>query len=160
MWLIIVATVWLFSKTNFVPWYSRKGSVVVDFNVIIQIVTTDPKNETTIVDKKASVVQTTIKEAEDGFVKRLKVSKVIPKSKFVAVKLVLYKFFLKFWAGFDISRDSSLLQFLYPPRSMDKYEWVITNCHCYWNVTKLQMNYLPWSGVQSRRSGNTPNFSI
>ena len=57
-----------------------------DFNVIIQIVTTDPKNETTIVDKKASVVQTTIKEAEDGFVKRLKVSKVIPKSKFVAVK--------------------------------------------------------------------------
>ena len=70
--------------------------MVVDFNVIIQIVTTDPKNETTIVDKKASIVQTTIKEAEDGFVKRLKVSKVIPKSKFVAVKLVLYKFFLKF----------------------------------------------------------------
>ena len=124
MWLIIVATVWLFSKTNFVPWYFRKGSVVVDFNVIIQIVTTDPKNETTIVDKKASVVQTTIKEAEDGFVKRLKVSKVIPKSKFVAVKLVLYKFFSKFWAGFDISWDSSLLQFLYPPRSMDMYEWV------------------------------------
>ncbi|XP_027045523.1 angiopoietin-1 receptor-like [Pocillopora damicornis] len=57
-----------------------KGSVVVDFNVIIQIVTTNPKNETTIVDKKASVAQTTIKEAEDGFVKRLKVSKVIPKT--------------------------------------------------------------------------------
>ena len=160
MWLIIVATVWLFSKTNFVPWYSRKGSVVVDFNVIIQIVTTNPKNETTIVDKKASVAQTTIKEAEDGFVKRLKVSKVIPKSKFVVVKLVLYKFFLQFWAGFDISWDSSLLQFLFPPRSMDMYEWVTTNCHCYWNVTKLQMNYLPWSGVQSRRSGNTPNFKF
>ena len=67
--------------------------MVVDFNIIIQIVTTDPKNETTINDKKVSIVQTTIKEAEDGFVKRLKVSKVIPKSKFVVVKLVLYKFF-------------------------------------------------------------------
>ena len=73
--------------------------MVVNFNIIIQIVTTDPKNETTIADKKAFVVQTTIKEAEDvqttikeaedGFVKRLKVSKVIPKSKFVVVKLVL-----------------------------------------------------------------------
>ena len=67
--------------------------MVVDFNIIIQIVTTDPKNETTINDKKVSIVQTTIKEAENGFVKRLKVSKVIPKSKFVVVKLVLYKFF-------------------------------------------------------------------
>ncbi|XP_027045891.1 angiopoietin-1 receptor-like isoform X1 [Pocillopora damicornis] len=57
-----------------------KGSVVVDFNIIIQIVTTDPKNETTTVDKKASVVQTTIKEAKDGFVGRLKASKVIPKT--------------------------------------------------------------------------------
>ena len=64
-----------------------------DFNIVIQIVTTDPKNETTIKDQKASIVQTTIKEAEDGFVKRLKVSKVIPKSKFVVVKLVLNKFF-------------------------------------------------------------------
>ena len=76
--------------------------MVVDFNIIIQIVTTDPKNETTIADKKAFVVQT-IKEAEDGFVKRLKVSKVIPKSKFVVVKLVLSKFLFKFRAGFDIS---------------------------------------------------------
>ena len=64
-----------------------------DFNIVIQIVTTDPKNETTIKDQKASIVQTTIKEAEDGFVQRLKVSKVIPKSKFVVVKLVLNKFF-------------------------------------------------------------------
>ena len=64
---------------TFFPWYSRKGSVVVDFN--IQIVTTDPKNETTIVDAKAKVVQTVIKEAKDGFVNRLKVSKVIPESK-------------------------------------------------------------------------------
>ena len=133
MLVIIVATVWLFAKTTFVPWYFRKGSVVVDFNIIIQIVTTDPKNETTIADKKAFVVQTTIKEAEDGFVKRLKVSKVIPKSKFVVVKLVLSKFLFKFRAGFDISWDSSLLQYLFPPRSMNMYEWVITNCHCYWN---------------------------
>ena len=64
-----------------------------DFNIVIQIITTDPKNETTIKDQKASIVQTTIKEAEDGFVQRLKVSKVIPKSKFVVVKLVLNKFF-------------------------------------------------------------------
>ena len=67
--------------------------MVVDFNIIIEIVTTDPKNETTIKDQKVLIVQTTIKEAEDGFVKWLKVSKVIPKSKFVVVKLVLYKFF-------------------------------------------------------------------
>ena len=64
-----------------------------DFNIIIEIVTTDPKNETTIKDQKVLIVQTTIKEAEDGFVKWLKVSKVIPKSKFVVVKLVLYNFF-------------------------------------------------------------------
>ena len=43
--------------------------MVVDFNIIIQIVTTDPKNETTIADKKAFVLQTTIKEAEDGYSK-------------------------------------------------------------------------------------------
>ena len=64
-----------------------------DFNIIIEIVTTDPKNETTIKDQKVLIVQTTIKEAEDGFVKWLKVSKVIPKNKFVVVKLVLYNFF-------------------------------------------------------------------
>ena len=67
--------------------------MVVDFNIIIEIVTTDPKNETTIKDQKVLIVQTPIKEAEDGFVKWLKVSKVIPKSKFVVVKLVLYNFF-------------------------------------------------------------------
>lgn len=74
----------LYSET---PGYIRtevlkmtKGSVVVDFNIIIQIITTDPKNETTIADEKAKVVQTVIKEADDGFVKRLKVSKVIPKT--------------------------------------------------------------------------------
>ena len=70
--------------------------MVVDFNIIIQIVTTDPKNETTTVDKKASVVQTTIKEAKDGFVGRLKASKVIPKSKCAVVKLGIYMFFNAF----------------------------------------------------------------
>ena len=64
-----------------------------DFNIVFEIVTTDPKDETNINDKKVLIVQKTIKEAENGFVKRLKVSKVIPKSKFVAVKLVLYRFF-------------------------------------------------------------------
>ena len=64
-----------------------------DFNIVFEIVTTDPKDETNINDKKVLIVQKTIKEAENGFVKRLKVSKVIPKSKFVVVKLVLYKFF-------------------------------------------------------------------
>ena len=95
--------------------------MVVDFNIIIQIVTTDPKNETTINDKKVSIVQTTIKEAEDGFVKRLKVSKVIPKSKFVVVKLVLYKFFkiilnmIRYFLG---------LQSLTMPFSTQKREYV------------------------------------
>ena len=73
--------------------------MVVDFNIIIQIVTTDPKNETTTVDKKASVVQTTIKEAKDGFVGRLKASKVIPKSKCAVVKLGIYMFFLTLLSG-------------------------------------------------------------
>ena len=73
--------------------------MVVDFNIIIQIVTTDPKNETTTVDKKASVVQTTIKEAKDGFVGRLKASQVIPKSKCAVVKLGIYMFFLTLLSG-------------------------------------------------------------
>ena len=105
--------------------------MVVDFNIIIQIVTTDPKNETTINDKKVSIVQTTIKEAEDGFVKRLKVSKVIPKSKFVVVKLVLYNFFLTILSRIRYFLGLQSLTMPFPPRRMDTYEWVITNCHCY-----------------------------
>ena len=95
--------------------------MVVDFNIIIEIVTTDPKNETTIKDQKVLIVQTTIKEAEDGFVKWLKVSKVIPKSKFVVVKLVLYKFFkiilnmIRYFLG---------LQSLTMPFSTQKREYV------------------------------------
>ena len=102
-----------------------------DFNIVIQIVTTDPKNETTIKDQKASIVQTTIKEAEDGFVQRLKVSKVIPKSKFVVVKLVLNKFFLTILSRIRYFLGLQSLTMPFPPRRVDTYEWVITNCHCY-----------------------------
>ena len=102
-----------------------------DFNIIIEIVTTDPKNETTIKDQKALIVQTTIKEAEDEFVKWLKVSKVIPKSKFVVVKLVLYNFFLTILSRILYFLGLQSLTMPFPPRRMDTYEWVITNCHCY-----------------------------
>ncbi|XP_067025155.1 angiopoietin-1 receptor-like [Acropora muricata] len=50
-----------------------KGSVKVDFRVIIVFVATDPKNESTIIDKKATTGQTIIKEAEDGLVSGLRV---------------------------------------------------------------------------------------
>ncbi|XP_067025150.1 angiopoietin-1 receptor-like [Acropora muricata] len=50
-----------------------KGSVKVDFRVIIVFVATDPKNESTIIDKKATTGQTIIKEAENGLVSRLRV---------------------------------------------------------------------------------------
>ena len=43
---------------------------------------TDPKNESTIIDKKATTGQTIIKEAENGLVSRLRVKpQVIVKSK-------------------------------------------------------------------------------
>ncbi|XP_068713935.1 angiopoietin-1 receptor-like [Montipora foliosa] len=51
-----------------------KGSVKVDFRVIIIIVATDPKNESTITDKKAETGQTIIRKAKTGVVERLKVS--------------------------------------------------------------------------------------
>ncbi|XP_068760305.1 uncharacterized protein [Montipora capricornis] len=51
-----------------------KGSVKVDFRVIIIIVATDPKNESTITDKKAETGQRIIAEAKNGYVERLKVS--------------------------------------------------------------------------------------
>ena len=61
---------------------SRKGSVKVDFRVIIVFVATDPKNESTIIDEKATTGQTIIKEAEDGLVSGLRVKpQVIVKSK-------------------------------------------------------------------------------
>ena len=61
---------------------SRKGSVKVDFRVIIVFVATDPKNESTIIDKKATTGQTLIKEAENGRVSGLRVKpQVIVKSK-------------------------------------------------------------------------------
>ena len=60
---------------------SRKGSVKVDFTVIIVFVATDPKNESSILDKKATTGQTIIKEAKNGLVSRLRVKpQVIVKS--------------------------------------------------------------------------------
>ena len=54
----------------------------VDFRVIIVFVATDPKNESTIIDKKATTGQTIIKEAENGLVSRLRVKpEVTVKSK-------------------------------------------------------------------------------
>ncbi|XP_015775536.1 PREDICTED: angiopoietin-1 receptor-like isoform X4 [Acropora digitifera] len=50
-----------------------RGSVKVDFRVIIVFVATDPKNESTIIDKKATTGQTIIKEAKNGLVSRLRV---------------------------------------------------------------------------------------
>lgn len=79
-----------------------------DFNIIIQIITTDPKNETTIADEKAKVVRTVIKEADDGFVQRLKVSKVIPKSKLAIIILVFYKFCFPLSSGMDIIFSATL----------------------------------------------------
>ncbi|XP_067025516.1 angiopoietin-1 receptor-like isoform X2 [Acropora muricata] len=54
-----------------------KGSVKVDFRVIIVFVATDPKNESTIVDKKATTGQTIIKEAQKGLVSRLRVKRQV-----------------------------------------------------------------------------------
>ncbi|XP_068760323.1 angiopoietin-1 receptor-like [Montipora capricornis] len=51
-----------------------KGSVKVDFRVIIIIVATDPKNESNITDKRAETGQRILRKAETGFVERLKVS--------------------------------------------------------------------------------------
>ena len=50
-----------------------EGSVKVDFRVIIVFVATDPKNESSITDQKATTGQTIIKEAENGLVSRLRV---------------------------------------------------------------------------------------
>ena len=61
---------------------SRKGSVKVDFRIIVVIVTNDPKNQTTLADKKAKTAQRVVVEAKSGFVETLKVKQVIVKSKF------------------------------------------------------------------------------
>ena len=52
---------------------SRKGSVNVDFRVIITITASDPKNATTIPDTKAETAHRVVVEAKDGFVKQLQV---------------------------------------------------------------------------------------
>ena len=53
----------------------------VDFNIIIVVVTTNPKNATALPDVKAQTAQKVITQAKTGAVNQLKVSAVIVKSK-------------------------------------------------------------------------------
>ena len=53
-----------------------KGSVNVDFRVIIVINATDPKNASAIPDAKAETTHQVVREAKTGFVKQLQVSVV------------------------------------------------------------------------------------
>lgn len=59
----------------------RKGSVQVDFKIVIVLVTNDPENETDLPDVKAETAQRVVVKAKTGFVERLQVKKVIVKSK-------------------------------------------------------------------------------
>ena len=54
-----------------------KGSVNVDFRVIIVINATDPKNASAIPDAKAETTHQVVREAKTGFVKQLQVSPVV-----------------------------------------------------------------------------------
>lgn len=54
-----------------------KGSVNVDFRVIIVINATDPKNASAIPDAKAETTHQVVREAKTGFVKQLRVSPVV-----------------------------------------------------------------------------------
>lgn len=54
-----------------------KGSVKVDFRVIIVINATDPKNASAIPDAKAETTHRVVREAKTGFVKQLQVSPVV-----------------------------------------------------------------------------------
>lgn len=58
----------------------KKGSVQVDFRIIIQLVTSDPDNATDLPDVKAKTAQRVVVKAETGFVERLQVTKVIVKT--------------------------------------------------------------------------------
>ena len=60
---------------------SSKGSVKVDFEIVIILVTNNPKNATTIADKKAEAAQRVVVRAKKGAVERLRVKAVIVKSK-------------------------------------------------------------------------------
>lgn len=52
-----------------------------DFQIIINLVTTDPKNATTLPDVKANAAKKVVVKAKTGFVERLQVKEVIVKSK-------------------------------------------------------------------------------
>ena len=59
----------------------RKGSVQVEFKIIIVLVTNDPENATDLPDVKAKTAQRVVVKAKTGFVETLQVKKVIVKSK-------------------------------------------------------------------------------
>ncbi|KAJ7354895.1 hypothetical protein OS493_029454 [Desmophyllum pertusum] len=57
-----------------------EGSVKVDFQIVIILVTNNPKNATTIADKKAEAAQRVVVRAKKGAVERLRVKAVIVKT--------------------------------------------------------------------------------
>lgn len=57
-----------------------KGSVKVDFRIIIVLVTNDPENATDLPDVKAKTAQRVVVKAKTGFVERLQVKEVIVKT--------------------------------------------------------------------------------
>ena len=54
-----------------------KGSVKVDFRVIIIILATDPENASAILDAKAITALQVVREAKTGSLNQLQVSKVV-----------------------------------------------------------------------------------
>ena len=62
---------------SYVFFVISKGSVNVDFRVIIVINATDPKNASAIPDAKAQTTHQVVREAKTGFVKQLQVSPVV-----------------------------------------------------------------------------------
>ena len=62
---------------SYVFFIFSKGSVNVDFRVIIVINAIDPKNASAIPDAKAKTTHQVVREAKTGFVKQLQVSPVV-----------------------------------------------------------------------------------
>ncbi|XP_020631998.1 angiopoietin-1 receptor-like [Orbicella faveolata] len=58
----------------------KKGSVKVDFKIVIVLVTNDPENATDLPDVKAEAAQRVVVRAKTGVVERLKVKQVIVKT--------------------------------------------------------------------------------
>lgn len=80
MWtsVIISARYFVIQLVSFLCYFVfSKGSVNVDFRVIIVINATDPKNASAIPDAKAETTHQVVREAKTGFVKQLQVSPVV-----------------------------------------------------------------------------------